>query len=542
LKLTKEKSILIIAPSLIAESISLKLTSLNNDLNISLDRNDPKVDPDLIIWNILNYESEDLIRLELIRIKEKWSDSKILVIFSNEFENGDSPLPSLNCEGIILNPQVEKVLESINIILDGGRVFDLNTKYPPEIKSKKELSFNKKILSSGLKQIDNEINNIFSYLNSEKTPKVYKFILKGRLRELITAKSLLIFLWGNTLDDNSNNVFSDISNSDIDIKNKDDTIFIKNKNSLYIWEIIFGRLLKKINSVNIDLDLKNPNLILTGLKKEYINKLISNILIELNKLIKNINEIHDYDFNEEEFSSLINDLKKNALINLEDSYFRVKKDNNLISLSKFLSENIQIIEDDSESHNVEFFLKPIIKNEPLNYEERILPLYETESFKLIEEIISNWAIRISNNIASEIFNLCSDFPELRVNLINNNLLSTRNFERFRNNINNYNRWHNNIEMPINFYESKREYIDIIDNKFIRNYKNENRENDLRHLDWFQRQVTFIIEIRDALTPQFEIMIRYIGDFVVTILTKIVGKSIGLIGKGILQGLGRTNSK
>ena len=121
-------------------------------------------------------------------------------------------------------------------------------------------------------------------------------------------------------------------------------------------------------------------------------------------------------------------------------------------------------------------------------------------------------------------------------------MSKRNFEKFRNNINNYNRWHNNIDMPINFYESKREYIDIIDNKFTRFYKNENREIDLQNLEWFQRQVTLLVEIRDALAPQLEILVRYIGDFVVTILTKIVGKSIGLIGKGILQGLGKTKSR
>ncbi len=101
MKLTKEKSILIIAPSLIAESISLKLTSLDTDLNVSLDRNDPKVNPDLIIWNILNYESEDLIHLELIRIKEKWSDTKMLIIISNEFITEDSQLPNLSCEGLM---------------------------------------------------------------------------------------------------------------------------------------------------------------------------------------------------------------------------------------------------------------------------------------------------------------------------------------------------------------------------------------------------------------------------------------------------------
>jgi len=540
LKTTIDKSILIVAPSLIAESISLKLTSLDNDLNISLDRNDPKVYPDLIIWNILNYESEDLIRIELIKIKERWPDSKILIIFSSELIKEDSPLPSLNCEGIILNPQVEKVLESINTILEGGRVFDLNAKYPEKIKTKKEFSFNQKLLTSGLKQIDSEINNIFTYLNNDKTPNIYKFILKGRLRELITAKSLLIFIWGNTLDITTNNVFSDIPK--LDLKNKDDTIFIKNNNSLDIWKIIYTRLLKKYSSIKIELDLKNPDLILTGLKKQYINKLLINILNELDKLIKNVNETPFDDFEEEEFISLINELKKNSLINIEDSYFRIKKDNDSVCLSKFLSENIQKIEYDSESHKEELFFKPIINNEPLSFEGRILPLYETESFKLIEEIISNWAIRTSNNLASEIFNLCSDYPELRINLVNNKLLSTRNFERFRNNINNYNRWHNNIRMPIKFYESKREYIDIIDNKVIRYYKNENREKDLKNLEWFQRQVTLIIEIRDALAPQIEILFKYVGDFIVTVLTKVVGKSIGLIGKGILQGLGRATSK
>ena len=540
MKLTKEKSILIIAPSLIAESISLKLTSLANDLNVSLDRNDFKFNPDLIIWNILNYESEDLIHLELIRIKEKWPEAKILIIISNEFVTEETQIPNLSCEGIMLNPRVEKVLESIDIILKGGRVFDLSTKNLVKIKTKKEFSFNQKLLTSGLKQIDNEINNIFSYLNSEKTPKIYKFILKGRLRELITAKSFLIFLWGNSLEINNNEVFTDLPKSDLETD--EDTVFIKNKNSIDIWEIIFNRLSKKFTSASIDINLRNPNLILSGIKEEYINKLIINILGELNKLIHNLHENKESNFYDEEFSYLISELKKNALINLEDTYFRIRKDNNLISLSKFLADNIQTIEDDPEAHNADLFFKPLIINEPLTFEGNIFPLYETESFKLMEEIISNWIIRTCNNLASEIFNLCSDFPELRVYLINKKLLSTRNFERFRNNINNFNRWHNNIDMPINFYESKREYIDIIDNKFIRFYKNENREIDLKNLEWFQRQVTLLIEIRDALAPMLEILVRYIGDFVVTILTKIVGKSIGLVGKGILQGLGKTKSR
>ena len=64
------------------------------------------------------------------------------------------------------------------------------------------------------------------------------------------------------------------------------------------------------------------------------------------------------------------------------------------------------------------FIEPIIKNEALDYDGKLLPLYETESFLILENIISNWTIRNCNLLASEIFNICSSWPELRTVLIN----------------------------------------------------------------------------------------------------------------------------
>ena len=52
----------------------------------------------------------------------------------------------------------------------------------------------------------------------------------------------------------------------------------------------------------------------------------------------------------------------------------------------------------------------------------------------------------------------------------------------------------------------------------------------------------VSEIRDAVAPQLEVAVKYIGNLFVTFLTKVVGKAIGLVGKGILQGLGRSSSK
>ncbi len=540
MELIKKKSILIIAPSLIAESLSLKLTSLDNNLNITLDGGSKNFNPDLIIWNILNYQSEDLIRLELLKLKERWDESNILVIFSGELLNKTKVTPSLNSEGLLLNPSVDKVLESINIISEGGRVFDLENNPSVVVKKEKQLTFNQKLLSSGLKQIDNEINYIFKYVNSDSTPEFYKLILKGRLRELITAKSFLIFLWGNSLDLYSEAIYTE---NKINIENKNtNTIFIKNKNTLEIWNLIFKRLSKRYDSTNFDVEFNNSSIILSGIKKEFISRLICKMLEELDNLIKNIKENYKEKDYKEDFNSLIEELRLNTISNITESYFRVKKNGESISINEYIYKEVTCNERDKESHESIMFIDPIIKNEPIDYDGKLLPLYETESFIVLENIISNWIIRNCNLLASEVFNICSSWPELRTILINPQLQSTRSFERFRNNINNYNRWHENIYMPIYFYESKREYIDIIDSKFTRYYKNENREKELEDLDWFQKQVTLLVEIRDAIAPQLEIAVKYIGNLFVNFLTKVVGKAIGLIGKGILQGLGRSSSK
>jgi len=266
------------------------------------------------------------------------------------------------------------------------------------------------------------------------------------------------------------------------------------------------------------------------------------MLDELDNLVKNIKENYKEKDFKDDLNSLIKELKVNTISNITESYFRLKKGGESISINDFIYSEVSCEEIDRESHESIMFIEPIIKNEAIDYDGKLLPLYETESFLILENIISNWTIRNCNLLASEIFNICSSWPELRTVLINPELQSTRNFERFRNNINNYNRWHDYIYMPIYLYESKREYIDIIDKKFTRYFKNENREKELENLEWLQKQVTLLVEIRDAVAPQLEVAVKYIGNLFVTFLTKVVGKAIGLVGKGILQGLGRSSSK
>ena len=68
---------------------------------------------------------------------------------------------------------------------------------------------------------------------------------------------------------------------------------------------------------------------------------------------------------------------------------------------------------------------------------------------------------------------------------------------------------------------------------------EPRDAELRRLGWPQQLVTLLLEARDALAPQVQALLRRLGDLLVVVLTLVIGRAIGLVGRGILQGMGRS---
>ena len=55
----------------------------------------------------------------------------------------------------------------------------------------------------------------------------------------------------------------------------------------------------------------------------------------------------------------------------------------------------------------------------------------------------------------------------------------------------------------------------------------------------QQLVTLALESRDAIAPQLHGLIRRTGALVGLVLTQVIGRAIGLVGRGILQGMGRS---
>ena len=106
-----------IAPSLLGESLALQLTSQDNNLEIILDKKDINGFPKLILFCLEEVELSNSIRLEILKLKERWDQSPILIVIPKSIKLSSADLMTFGSEGVIQDPTVELLRDTINICL-----------------------------------------------------------------------------------------------------------------------------------------------------------------------------------------------------------------------------------------------------------------------------------------------------------------------------------------------------------------------------------------------------------------------------------------
>jgi hypothetical protein len=187
-------------------------------------------------------------------------------------------------------------------------------------------------------------------------------------------------------------------------------------------------------------------------------------------------------------------------------------------------------------------LAALVRAQPMLVDGRLLAADEPRAVLYLEQLLSNWLVRSAELISAEVLASCASWPELRRYLLLPELLATRNLERLRNQLNAQLRWSSWVERPISLYESRRRLYCLRDGAIRCQELTEPRDAELRQLGWLQQLVTLALESRDALAPQVQGLLRGLGDLVVVLLTRVLGRAIGLVGRGIAQGMGRGIAK
>jgi hypothetical protein len=233
------------------------------------------------------------------------------------------------------------------------------------------------------------------------------------------------------------------------------------------------------------------------------------------------------------------ELRRMALRRMAGTYVQLPQQGRLLPVADTLVGGSQLDPSDPELPEPTPMLGTLLLARPLLVDGRLLPPDEPRAVLYLEMLLANWLVRSAEQVAAEVLAACAEWPELRRYLLRPELLSTRNLERLRNQLNAQQRWNSWVERPVQLYESRRQLFRLEAGAIRRADLTEPRDRELRQLGWPQQLVTLSLEARDALAPQLQSLVKAFGDLVVVVLTRVIGRAIGLVGRGIAQGMGRS---
>jgi DNA-binding NarL/FixJ family response regulator len=209
-------------------------------------------------------------------------------------------------------------------------------------------------------------------------------------------------------------------------------------------------------------------------------------------------------------------------------------------------EIVEILLQDAEIVKTEIINKIVLTTELLSYLIYQTDLYidntsyAAASYEANEHagmILENMLISLANAVMQPLLNRLANVEVIKKDYYNRQLISTREIERYRNNLSWKYRWHNYVGAAQEIFESRHELLVLAPRGIAKVFVYASRNDELSQLGGIPLVVTLLLEFRDAATPRIQSLVSFLGNGVVFVLTRIVGRGVGLIVRGVLQGIG-----
>lgn len=418
---------------------------------------------------------------------------------------------------------------------------------------------------SGIRQIDAKIKELSAQLHSSQLSILERAVIEGQRRELYAARWLLNNLLGVTENYNKKNYLpaSQTSQNFSPDKNPhyyNEKIDDEEAGKLLIPEEITSVNPKNVQSELFDLTLAKltsplANLTYVALEIDILRvskkrELFSIVLRQLEELLDELrfSEIQIPQLIEKRFS-ILQDLWQNVTEEFFGKYYTIQAGNPL--REPFTKREIEVVEvllQDAKNVRreilekiplvVELFAHLLFKTN-LTIDNISYPIGSPEARRRAEILLQNLMIQVANAVIQPLLNHFADFEEIKQVFYDRRWLSTRSIEKFRNNLS----WKYRIEKyfgePTAIFES-RYWLFVLDERgIIKIPIYAPRAHELAQLRGIPLAVTYILESRDALAPRLRSALSFLGSGLVYILTQVIGQGIGLIGRGIIQGIGNS---
>lgn len=154
-----------------------------------------------------------------------------------------------------------------------------------------------------------------------------------------------------------------------------------------------------------------------------------------------------------------------------------------------------------------------------------------------ELLLSNLIIQLANAVMQPLLNRFAKVEAIKQTFFSRHLLSNREIERFRNNLS----WRYRVDRvfrdPQRIFESEYQLFTLTARGIQQTAIYAPRTDELEQLTGLPYVVTLALETRDAIAPRLRSAVSLVGNSLVYVLTEVIGRGIGLIGRGVLKGLG-----
>ena len=528
---------LLLAPDLLGESLALKLTSARNDWEVVLRPERLTGAPALVIWSIDRVASLAAIQQELFALQDRWQPAPVLLLLPSELRLSREQLLELPAAGMLQNVDAQGLQNAIETLLQGGR--DIRLEAPSEAESQGQtMGLGQWLLVSGLQQVSRDLQGVEAMLNPPPEQPLLFLLLQGRRRELRFAKGLLLWLWGPLQMglEHAEPLGPSVSTHGSSVTT---AISLRERNAVAVWDAIRDRI---DGSVQAGLTNSTGRLLaIEGLHPDRRRELLLALLQQLDQVLQRLRTRQDGTATAmaQAWAALQPELRQQALTALAGSYVQIPCNGELQPVVASLLNRADLTGEDDELPDPTGMLAALVADQPMLVNGLLLPADDPRAFLQLETLVSNWLVRTAELIGAELLDACGDWPELRRYLLRDALLATRELDRLRNRLNTQLRWADWVERPIQLYESQRILFQLRSGRIEPLQLTEPRDKELNQLGWWQRQVALLLEARDALAPQVQAVVRRIGDLAVLLLTQVLGRAIGLVGRGIAQGMGRS---
>lgn len=162
-----------------------------------------------------------------------------------------------------------------------------------------------------------------------------------------------------------------------------------------------------------------------------------------------------------------------------------------------------------------------------------------EAIRRAVNLLHNLIINLANGVMQVMLNYFSELEIFRYSLFDSQYNNTRKIARFRNETVWRYRQQRYWQEPTDIFESCYQLLVLRNGKIVTYKINAPRDRELATLEGLPWLATILLELRDAVSPRLRSLFALLGNALVFALTNVVGRGIGLIIKGIIQGVNST---